>query len=405
MSAAALPNNKDNIHSYPAEILKPFSALLGFSELQAEDLIVQMANDNYRPDGTYFIEAAQSLPVIDLDLKSNILPITSGSYGAVSRITKETRSSHVVKEIKIPFNFRYGQLNTNAQKNLVKETNTKLRDIFVEIFIQFILGSDVNYGKNIVKVHKVYRSLNYKSIIIEMDAIDTDIFAYFANECTRHMPIENGIIVTVLAIMAKLLNNLYSRYKFVHRDCKMNNVGFKLYDATHEANLVLFDFGASCMEYMGKKYSALAFYSSIEQPCNPNSDLGLFTYSMYTEIGKCLKPSMKGFLEGLLKKDDFLNLMENIELNLKLRHKIHAAYNLTGTLYYGTYNQFDPINYINSLEEFMVEQTRIGAAVNLRFSQEPAAVAAAADAAKPNGPYANVLSLTPQQPPAKRPRH
>lgn len=335
----------------PNPFVEEFGSVLGLSVVQTAELIERMANENHNPESNYFVYIAQQLPVLDLNLSVNVVPITSGSFGKISKITKAERANRVLKEQRVHFGFPHNIEYTPTSKKQLEGINDDLRDIFIEIFIQFILGQDMQYGHNVVKLYNVYRSADAKAIYIEMDYIDSDIFSYCKSLCQTYGYIDNANIVYILLFVANILKVFNDRFGFVHRDLKVDNVGIKDYNG--KRNIVLFDFGSSCIKYLGRQYSTKAFFDTLYEPCNINSDLALFTYSLYLQFHDCLEHNMIGFFKDLLNYKDLLKELNIVIEKRGIGKKIHSIYNYNGTLFRDKYYQFCPINYIGYVNEFI----------------------------------------------------
>lgn len=333
--------------------IEEFASVLNIDPLVTAELVKRMANDNYDPKSNYFIYIAQQLPVLDLNLMTNVIPIASGSYGQISRIRNEKRPNRIIKEQKIHFGLRHNATYPEKYTKALTQLNSDLRDIFIEVFIQFILGNDITYGRNIVKIYNMYRSADYSSIFIEMERIDGDVLSYLKSACSASEILDTNFVLHILINSANVLMNLYRRHHFVHRDFKVNNIGIKQH--VDDFSIMLFDFGASCIEYNGKRYSAKSFGKKVDQPCNINADLALLCYSIYLELYDCLELRMIIFLESMLAHDGLITQLENIRKKSKMAHRIHSIYNYNGTLFMDKYNQFNPANFIEYIKEFIRE--------------------------------------------------
>lgn len=333
-------------------LMEGFAAVLGIDPLIAAELVERMENDNYDPKRNYFIYVAQELPVLDLNLTTNVIPIASGSYGQISRIKNEKRPNRVIKEQLINFAVDLGKKYPDEIKAVLTEVNLFLRDIFIEAFIQFILGNDMIYGNNVVKIYKLYRSAEMDRIFIEMERIDGDIWAYSKFTCSRTGTLNTNFIVSMLMNTAYILMNLNARFSFVHRDLKVNNIGFKVIG--DRIRVMFFDFGASCINYNGKRISAKSYTDNVGLPCNISGDLALLCYSIYLQLYPCLDKLVIGFLRDMLLHDGLAKELENITIRKGLKQKIHSAYNFNSTLFYGKYAHMNPDRFIESLNAFIV---------------------------------------------------
>lgn len=345
-SAAAPPVN---------EFIDGFRSVIGLTSQQTEDLVTNLANEYFNPHSNYFVFMAQQLPILTLDLERNIVPISSGSFGQVSRITRDVGANHVLKEQRIGFNFDPHRHLTEDERKKAMVINSEIRDIFIEIFIQYTLARDTQYGANIVKLHNVYRSAANNAIYMVIDYVDMDMSKYFGNICTEYGVISNSTITYYLVKIAYILKHLNSRYDFVHRDLKLNNIGLRHNDEGM-MNMLLFDFGASCMKYNGKRYSGQAFFKTVTQPCNINGDLALLVYSLYLIFYECLNINMVMFLEGLLSYNNLHKELAEIANKRKPSSQLHTIYNYEGVLFKDKYYQFAPANFIEYVNQFIRDQ-------------------------------------------------
>jgi serine/threonine protein kinase len=126
--------------------------------------------------------------------------------------------------------------------------NNALRIIFLESWMQTVLGSDKTFGSNIAKINRLYSmtppSSSYKNrdiiLVIEMQLLGLTAEAYIK---PSEGLAEFDHIRPLCLNLTTTLEYFYATYDFVHRDLHCSNVMF------HLRKVALLDFGMSCFRF------------------------------------------------------------------------------------------------------------------------------------------------------------
>lgn len=350
--------------------------VLGFTEAEARTLIDTLETANLRQivaEGAasideyvdYFINTFSRLQDKPLNT-SKVSELSRGSYGAVYNL-KEAPDL-VIKE----------QIDFIRPTDKRDNKALRIRDFFVEVLIQVILSNDLEFAKYVPKIYSVWRSGTNKAYTEMARISSTSVFDEISNIIRDSGNAPNSITFATWAPLiydlARVMDKMYDRYKFVHLDFKLGNVGKRVDDATGDTIVQIFDFGSSCITFSGKSYRSKAWMrgiiSDVGRSCNQAADFGLFLTNLHAYFGKYLDDDMKKLLEATLMKNvrkrSAYNIIrraaarEHIQkkgrrprtLNNLSTENIHfAAYNYDDTLYRGYEDHILPKSVMKAIDE------------------------------------------------------
>ncbi len=316
------------------EFMKLFD--LEINQQNIEELLDDLTSPDVKTDWT---SAIKYLPdELKLKIKKDD-PIASGTYGTIYRSTDD-------KSV-----FKYAIIKDS---NINPKFYFQIRNIIKEGFIQFILTSDPDEKiyKHIPELYGIYSELdgNDINLIIHMDKGTMTLDKYFDlfidNDPSHKLSF--NIFSHLLLDIIHILDNLFIKYKYSHRDLKCNNIMY--FDNGPDPTIKLIDFGMSAMtiNYNDKEYSIKDdnMYES-NLGCNPKQDLGvLFTY-IYEFYYVENKLDRKGqlllnYIFTGRKEQKIKSNMKSGSFESKINSRIirnnpnaafHAAYNRTGSLH------------------------------------------------------------------------
>ena len=141
-----------------------------------------------------------------------------------------------------------------------KSVDRQVRAVFLEAWIQTVLGLDAGLAGRIATIERMYSVASHEStvIILKMGALDRDWGSYSAAGTTsvssknvrKH---EFSYIRDRLRDLTELLLYLFETYGFVHRDLHAGNVMFGA------RRLTLIDFGMSCFQFENSSGTPVSF--------------------------------------------------------------------------------------------------------------------------------------------------
>jgi len=318
-------------------IVTAFAAVLGQRDVNAiiEHLSAEAAyEDQLKP---FFINEARKLAPFErvedtVSKKSlarsgrrdfNVLapqnPDETGSFGVIYR-SEDGRRIYKSITIKAPEHIR-----TIAKKTQFFEE--KIRNIFIETFIQTILVCDPDVGSNICRPLQLFRDPKTVSIAGPLD--DTMTF-YILMEPIKFtfrqfVDQKHGIQMDWFAPFLKefghILTVLKRKYNYTHRDLHSGNV---MMDATGKIKLI--DFGYSSLEFRGLHYHDIDKDELEDIKCTPGLDLAIFFTTLFylfkAEID--VNPDVKGFFSDKFflgsYDDDNYNMFELADATSKGMH-------------------------------------------------------------------------------------
>jgi len=300
-NAANAANAFDNTISntaIPKEAQNNFSEIIGFTNMQdkmggisIQEFIRkfngQCSNSKCNlVDLDFFTRAAQLLPPITattysrLRINGNeVKLITKGSYGRIYQ-TINSYDKKIYKQLLI------GDDDGDDGNHY----NKYYRNSFVEAYIQTVLQTDTDYGKNICTLKKIYFEENKGHIFYEMEPLDFLFCQYTAN-----MPLKN--LAPLMRELGNALSHFDTLYGFRHRDLHTGNVMIK------DDTLKILDFGKACFTL--KKGELRITHSSENVPCE-SYDLLIFLVSIFLYCN--LQGSVKEVIMNILTGEPFGNI-------------------------------------------------------------------------------------------------
>ena len=271
----------------PKEAQDNFSEIIGFTIMQGEmggisiqefirKFNAQCSNSKCK-DLDFFRRAAKLLPIITavrytrLRINGNeVQLINEGSYGRIYQ-TMNTYDRKIYKQLLIG--------DDDGDGN-----NKYYRDSFVEAYIQTVLQTDTQYGKNICTLKKIYFEKNKGHIFYEMEPLD-----FLFCEYTANMPLKN--LAPLMRELGNALSHFDTLYGFRHRDLHQGNIMIK------DDTLKILDFGKACFTL--KKGELRITHSSENVPCE-SYDLLIFLVSifLYCKLQGPVKEVIMNILTG-----------------------------------------------------------------------------------------------------------
>lgn len=218
-------------------------------------------------------------------------PIDTGSFATVYRGKGEKIAYKVL---------RISGNNVNPAGGIIPGTysdatlNNKLRIIFLEAWMQTVLGLDESVGPNITKINRIYRMspvappYNNKNIeiIIEMQLLGLTTEGYI--ETSRPSLAEFSYVKLLCENLIHVLAYLRATYGFVHRDLHIKNVMFT------GRNVALLDFGMSCCSFLNSKGKKVIYADPDRfDPGCWSLDMFIFFSSMFEGLGDLLTAACK----------------------------------------------------------------------------------------------------------------
>jgi hypothetical protein len=228
-------------------------------------------------------------------------PAEKGSFGVIYRSEDGKR---IYKSITIDADLPERKARTLAffskkeqKEKLEKFLEEKIRNIFVETFIQTVLACDPDVGQYICRPLHLFRDpktvgedadpSTRMTFFILMEPIKYTISSYIDSK--------GGVTIDwfspFLGQLGFILDVLKRKYNYSHRDLHTGNVM-----VTDRGDIKLIDFGYSCLEFRGQHYHELNaddLYSPEIEGCNPGSDLGIFFTHFFFRFDIDADPKVK----------------------------------------------------------------------------------------------------------------
>jgi len=311
-----------------------FSSIIQQPLQQTNAIIDRLKAIHASNDEPYFSEISNSLPGATIlfdtsemktgvfkykDSVVNVAHISDGTYGKIF----SGSNGNVYKMIKI--------------RSTDKKYERFCREIYVEAYIQTVLQSDPDYGKNIGKLIRIYRDSNMTKILerktqsstivtqrktsvdyhfyLEMENIPIKLIDHindlYIDNNTMRLSIEH--IEPIYSQLIKLLQYFFLKYNFYHCDLHCNNV-MMLEDGT----IKIIDFGRSCINMKGH------IYSTFNEPCF-SYDIMIFLSSLHYLIGNKLDDTVRSFYyASMIDETINYNLFEKLYNDSKItKHPLH----------------------------------------------------------------------------------
>ena len=242
-----------------------YKRVLGiYSESHIRAIIHHLNKDV--PTATFFTDSIKLLNVLKVDKENKIIQNTLRKRYILTDIFEYGKGSNSVIYTNEESNFVFKEIQFNIADPV--ELEQKVRELFLELFVQTVLSSDPNYGKNICKAMMCYRSENTYTIsgqfnlYIQMEYLPENLNRYMQRikigdlaQITDMLP----LFRTICTIMKYFQNT----YMFSHNDLHINNIMFSGNDT-----LKLIDFGMSSIWYNDVHY-AIEPNNIVKQPSYP----------------------------------------------------------------------------------------------------------------------------------------
>jgi serine/threonine protein kinase len=234
----------------------------------------------------------------------------------------------------------YGELFSVAGKaTIIKRINffqgtdiTSFRNFFAnlkELFIQYVLASDPVIGKHVPQLMSVKR-IGTHTLLVEMERADYTLSDWLKDVIARTGVLSFDVVRPRFKQILAILSQFHEKYKFAHRDFKMDNVMFSGVGPT--AIVKFIDFGMSCVEveFAGKTCKIINdVYYATTSTCKPEQDIGLFLLTFMVQFGEYLDIDLQEFLKDS-HAANFKQHLEGLQSQLRLEHR---AYNKNGSLF------------------------------------------------------------------------
>ncbi len=254
------------------------------------------------------------------------VPISAGTYGAVYTCGVAGRC------------YKAFRIRRSAED----ENDVHMKQVFFQIvkeaFIQHFLSQDPVHGPAVPKIYSIAKRVTAGSayIYIQMDLGNKDLSAELATRPTITFQDFYAFVKAPLTV----LRHFNDRYKFVHRDFKLNNILLK-YDGDGDmlrlGTYQIIDFGFSCITVRGPDGTEyLIKTDSIykpETPCREQQDMILFFMFYMDYFQDKSDVQVIEFMLDLIPVAYYTDIMPFLMLQyVAPRRKYLASYNKRGTL-------------------------------------------------------------------------
>jgi serine/threonine protein kinase len=258
----------------------------------------------------------------------------------------------------------YGEVFTVAGKDtIIKKINffqgtdiASYRYFFAilkELLVQFILSNDRELGNHIPKLFSIKKSGTH-NILVEMEKADYTFRDWLYDMIAREGQLNFASVKPRIKDIFGILIKLHKKYRFTHRDFKLDNV---MYSGVGDNAVVkIIDFGMSCISitFNGRSIRIINdVYYSGTSTCKIEQDIGLFLFNFLYEMSQNLDQEFSRFLTDAGVKN-FEKHLAAIPSQLSV---FHRAYNKNGAMFSGApiSSLFKPAQIMQLLEALQLK--------------------------------------------------
>ncbi len=275
-------------------------------------------------------------------LKYNVSNFSSGSYGRIKKV--KSPQTGLVKMITFSI----------LDPDLIND----IRFFIKEVFIQYILNSDVKYKKHIPQIYGIYKKVQDDNITLYVhmqQALQT-----FYNARGDFTDFRN--FYGFMKSLVKLMLDLNIDYKFAHRDFKTDNIVFMPADIPGLTNnyvgLIDFGFSTLTLQLEGENYQITndSMYD-YHVMANPRQDFGILLVNLYTDFITTFRVDdfISWFFETIFQGDEANPIIIEVKRRQDARGNnslFHGAYNYNGLLTaHPESHRFSPEQIMNVLNQ------------------------------------------------------
>jgi len=251
-----------------------YKRVLGISSESHIRAIIHHLNKDI-PTATFFTDSIKLLHVLKVDKEKKTIQNTVRKGYILKDIFEYGKGSNSVIYTNEEANFVFKEIQFNIADPV--ELEQKVREVFLELFIQTVLSTDTNYGNNICKAMMCYRSENTYTISGEFNLyIQMEYLPESLNQYMLRIKVGDKAQIAdmrpLFRTVCTIMKYFQTTYMFSHNDLHINNIMFSENDT-----LKLIDFGMSSIFYNNIHY-AVEPNNIFKQPLEPR-ELPIYTTS------------------------------------------------------------------------------------------------------------------------------
>jgi len=242
-----------------------------------------------------------------------ILPHQPGDAGTYGVVFRSRDGRRVYKNISFP---KRDDGSDTARRNRdralpggvpsVAYFEKKIRDVYIETFIQVILSRDPTVGRFICSPNRLYRNPRVRRPLRGEDPnLPRDSYTlYIDMEPNPHkfddwinslpQPLDIRSFGHILIQLGQTLNHLRRTYAYSHRDLHSGNI---MLSGTFQLKLI--DFGFSCLTYGGNTYRQVDT-ADRAAGCVAGYDLAIFFSNFYQKFSRRFNAELEAFFQDNL---------------------------------------------------------------------------------------------------------